>query len=475
MINNEASWIDQLSATIAPERVSVDGASLETHSYDWWPVAIKWRQQGKRPFAPQAVVRPHSIEEISQVLRWASERGIPVTPWGAGSSVTGAPLATTGGISLDLSALNRTLVLDETNLLVKVQAGKMGHHLEAELNERGYTLNHSPQSLDRSTVGGWVATRATGQFSSRWGGIEDLVVALAVVLSSGVTVESVFAPRASLGPDLRQLFIGAEGTMGVVVEVTLKIFPIASDRIFETPRFPTVGAGLQAMRNIMRVGLRPFLLRLYDEDESRYAMRDATFRGCAMFIGTEGLELIAQAEQKACLEICLAEGAELLGPDAAIGWMGRRFDFATVENLLAEPGGVAETIEVAHFWDGIEPTYQALKEALAPLADQVLGHFSHAYPQGTSLYVILLGRADDAAAAETRLTQIWQVAMEVALHEGAAISHHHGVGLARLPYIQRNLGSGIEVLGRIKTALDPAGIMSPGKLGLLDRHGQAPF
>ena len=153
--------------------------------------------------------------------------------------------------------------------------------------------------------------------------------------------------------------------------------------------------------------------------------------------------------------------------------MGRRFDFSTVENLLAEPGGVAETIEVAHFWDGIEPTYRALKKALSPLADQVLGHFSHAYPQGTSLYIILLGRAPDAGAAEARLTQIWRVAMEVALSEGAAISHHHGVGLARLPYIRRNLGSSMEVLERVKTALDPAGIMSPGKLDLPDRHGQA--
>ena len=478
MTDDEASWIDQLSAVIAPDRITVNGADLDAHSYDWWPVAVKWRRQGKRPFAPEAVVRPHTIDEVSRVLRWASERGIPVTPWGAGSSVTGAPLAMTGGISLDLLALNRLLVLDETNLLVKVQAGTMGHHLEAELNERGYTLNHSPQSLDRSTVGGWVATRATGQFSSRWGGIEDLLVALTVVLPTGETVASILAPRASLGPDLCQLFIGAEGTLGVVVEVTLKIFPTAPARVFDTLRFPTVAAGLQAMRKIMRAGLRPFLLRFYDEDESRYAVRDAAysahFAGCAMFLGSEGLEPVARAEQTACLEICLAEGAELLGPDAALGWMGRRFDFSTVENLLAEPGGVAETIEVAHFWDSIEPTYRALKEALAPLADHVLCHFSHTYPQGTSLYVILLGHTDDDAAAEAGLERIWAVAMEVALGEGAAISHHHGVGLARLPYLHRNLGSGMKVLERIKTALDPAGIMSPGKLGLPKPSQQAP-
>ena len=474
-MNTEASWFDELCAVITADRVTRNDADLATHSYDCWPVAVKWRQQGKRPYAPAAVVRPRATDEVSRVLHWASERGVPVTPWGAGSAVTGSPLALTGGISLDLSALNRVLVLDETNLLVKVQAGTMGHHLEAELNARGYTLNHSPQSLDRSTAGGWVATRATGQFSSRWGGIEDLLVALTVVLPTGEVVETVFTPRAALGPDLRQLFIGAEGTLGVVTEVTLKIFPMAPARIFETLCFSTVTAGLQAMRKIMRAGLRPFLLRFYDEDESLYAVRDATFTGCAMFLGCEGLESVARAEQDACLLICLAEGAELRGPDAAIGWMGRRFDFSTVENLLAEPGGLAETVEVAHFWDGIEPTYRALKAALAPLADHVLGHFSHAYPQGTSLYVILLGQTDDAAAAEMRLERIWEVAMEIALREGAAISHHHGVGLARLPYIRRELGSGMVVLERIKKAIDPAGIMSPGKLGLPDHHGQAPF
>ena len=469
MSDNQPSWLDQLATAIAPERITTSGADLDAHSYDWWPMAVKWRQQGKRPYSPEAIVRPLSVGEISQVMRWASEHAVPVTPWGAGSSVTGAPLPMTGGISLDLSALNRILALDETNLMVKVQAGVMGHRLEAVLNERGYTLNHSPQSLDRSTVGGWVATRATGQFSSRWGGIEDLVVALTVVLPSGEIVESLFAPRASVGPDLCQLFFGAEGTLGVVVEVTLKIFPMAPAQLFDSLRFTTVTSGLQAMRGMMRAGLRPFLLRFYDEDESRHAVRDAEFSGCIMFLGCEGVESVAQAEQAACLEICRAAGAESLGPAAALGWMRRRFDFSTVENLLAEPGGVAETIEVAHFWDGIEPTYRSLKEALTPLADQVLCHFSHAYPQGTSLYAILLGKAEDDAAAEAQLRQIWSVAMETALREGAAISHHHGVGLARLGHIERNLGSGMQLLVCLKSALDPTGIMNPGKLGLSGR------
>jgi alkyldihydroxyacetonephosphate synthase len=146
--------------------------------------------------------------------------------------------------------------------------------------------------------------------------------------------------------------------------------------------------------------------------------------------------------------------------------MDRRFDFSAVENLLATAGGLAETIEVAHFWDQILETYLALKGALTPYADEVLGHFSHVYPQGTSLYLILLGRAEDDAAAEARLRTIWEVAMKVALERGAAISHHHGIGLARLPYIEEALGTGMLALRRVKAALDPEDVMNPGKLGL---------
>jgi alkyldihydroxyacetonephosphate synthase len=455
----------ELEAIVGHANVRTDTEDLDQHSYDAWPVAVKWKGQGKQPYRPQAVVRPGSAQQISGVLRWASQHKIPVTPWGLGSSVTGAPLPLHSGISLDLSGMSRILALDETDLLVKVQAGKLGSELEDELNQHGYTLNHSPQSLDRSTVGGWISTRATGQFSSRWGGIEDLALSLTVALPNGDIVETLQAPRGAVGPDLRHAFIGAEGALGVVVDVTLKIFPLPERRIFQTLAFESVAAGLEAMRGMLRAGLRPFLLRFYDPDEARHALLDPHFSGCAMFLGCEGLSGMAQAEYQACLELCAGHGGQALGPELALAWMERRFDFSTVENRLAQPGGLAETIEVAHFWDGILETYQALKEGLAPYAEEVLGHFSHAYPQGTSLYMILLGQAADDAQAETRLLQVWQTAMQIALEKGAVISHHHGIGIARLPYLRPQLGSAMQVLERIKQALDPVGIMNPGKLG----------
>ncbi len=462
----ELNWITDLQDLLGSESVITDEDVITTHSYDAWPVTAKWRSQGKRPFAPDVVIEARSVEQVSKILQWANENNIPVTPWGGGSSVTGQPLATKGGIMLDASSMDRVIALDEESLLVKVEAGIFGHKLEAHLNIRGYTLNHSPQSLDRSTVGGWIATRAMGQFSSRYGGIEDLVVAYTVVLANGEIVETVNAPRAAVGPDLRHIFMGAEGTMGVITDVTLKIFPVSDFRLLEAVTFDSLEAGVTVMRQLMRQELRPFLVRFYDVDEGRHTMQDSSFDKCVMFLGFEGGESIALAEYTAAMDLCAEAGGQKIGSAPVEAWMDRRYDFSTVENLLAESGGLAETIEIAHFWHGILDTYHELKEALSPYADEVLGHFSHVYPQGTSLYIILLGRVADDAVAEQLLLKVWDTAMQICLKNGAVISHHHGAGLARSPFVREALGSSYTVLQRIKDALDPTGIMNPGKLGL---------
>jgi alkyldihydroxyacetonephosphate synthase len=272
------------------------------------------------------------------------------------------------------------------------------------------------------------------------------------------------APRAAVGLDVQQLFIGAEGTLGVVAEVTLRIFRQSPYRRFQAVRFANLDAGVAVMRAIMQAGLHPFLVRFYDEDEARHAVRDSSFSHCVMFLGFEGIQSVADAEYAAAIDICDHAGGVPIGALPVKQWMERRFDFSTVENLLAQPGGLAETIEVAHFWDGIIPTYRAMKAALRPLADEVLGHFSHVYTHGTSLYIILLGQVEDDARAEDRIFRIWEVAMSTALMNNAAISHHHGVGIARLPYFERDLGTNVKVWQRVKAALDPNGIMSPGKL-----------
>lgn len=455
---------DELKQVIAPECMSRDPDDLAIHSCDWWPAAIKRRQQDKMPMRPDVVVRPRNQDEVSRLLAWANQEGVAVTPWGAGSAVTGAGLATQGGISLDLSAMNRTLCIDSIDHLVRVEAGKIGSQLEQELNDKGFTLNHSPQSLNRSTVGGWLSTRSSGQFSSRWGNIEDLCVSFTVVLPNGEVLTMPQAPRAAVGPEIRHLFIGAEGTLGVITDVCLKVFPQSDTRLYESIQFSELHQGISGVRQIMQSGLRPFLVRLYDADESKHAMANEYFDDCVLFVGCEGINSVATAEMNAVVDICLQNGGEAIGPEPAASWMARRFDFSTFERVLDLPGGIAETVEVSHFWSEVEQTYHDMKAALHPFVDQVLCHFSHAYPQGTSLYLILFGQAADDRAAEKAMLHIWEAAMEVALRNGAAISHHHGIGYVRRKYIAPYLGNGYELIQQLKETIDPNGIMNPGKL-----------
>lgn len=459
-------WVARLREAFGIATVLNDEETLLAHSYDAWPLCAKWKNTDKCPYSPDVVIKADSAAQISAILKWANEHKVPVTPWGGGSSVTGQPLPTEGGIVLDLTAMDKLLALNEYSLTVKVQAGMFGDRLERELNTRGYTLNHSPQSLDRSTVGGWVSTRAMGQLSSRYGGIEDLTVTFTVVLPTGEIVELLNTPRGALGPDLRHVFMGAEGCMGLITDVTLRVFPLPQARILEAVTFASVADGVTAMRLIMRAGLRPALVRFYDRDEAKHAMRDISFDSCVMFLGFEAIETVAQAEYTAAMNICTGCGGRRIGPEAVEAWRQRRYDFSTVEDLLAKPGGLAETIEVAHFWHGIMDTYTALKKALTPYAAEVLGHFSHVYDQGTSLYIILLGQDESDEVAESKLLEIWDVAMRTCLQHGACIAHHHGSGLARVPYVRPALGTGLQVLGKMKAALDPNGIMNPGKLGL---------
>ena len=457
---------DSLVELLGADRVLDDEEARSTYAYDVWPVATKWRNQEKTPLRPDVVVRPQTIEEIRDTLRWATEHNIAITPWGAGSSVTGASLPLDGGVTLDMGHFNNTLSINSHNLTVTVEAGRMGDELEAELNELGYTLNHSPQSLDRSTAGGWISTRATGQFSSRWGGIENLMVGFKVMLPDGTLLDFATGPRMAVGPDLRHVFMGAEGTMGIITEVTLQIFHQSRSRIYETLALESIADGLAIMREIMQRGLRPFLVRFYNVDESRHAMQDKAFNQCAMFLGFEGEPPIAEAEYNAAKSIWEAYTTQALGPDPVERWMARRFDFSMVEGILNRPGGMVETIEIAHYWDGIHETYDRLIAELSPLADEMLAHFSHVYPQGTSLYMIPVGQCADDAEAEALLLHIWKRTMEICLETGAVISHHHGAGIARKDFVADALGNSMAVLERLKAGIDPNNVLCPGKLGL---------
>jgi alkyldihydroxyacetonephosphate synthase len=431
---------------------------------DAWPVAIKRIAAGSPMVMPTAVAFPQSTAEVARLVAWAAGRHVAVIPWGGGSSVTGAPLATKDAMIIDMRGLNKVLDIDIEDGRVAVQAGVLGGDLERALAERGLTTWFSPQSLDRSTVGGWIATRATGQLSSRWKGIEEAVLSLTVVLAGGRIVHVGTPPRGAVGFDLVNLFIGSEGALGIITEARLRVYPLTELHGLSAFALPNLRAGIDVLRAVMRAELRPAILRLYDSDEGRHLTVDQPPPPAVLLAAFGGHRDVAATERHVTTEIVTRCGGLDIGPRPTEAWVAGRYDFSRIESILAKPGGYAETIEVSHGWREIFPTYELMKRKLAPLAAEVLGHFSHTYSDGTSLYLILTGSAADDAEAVRRLEAIWQVAMATALHCGAVISHHHGVGRARQPYLADQLGEAVHLLGAVKSALDPETILHPESL-----------
>jgi alkyldihydroxyacetonephosphate synthase len=429
---------------------------------DSWPLGIMRRRAG-RPGEP-VTVRPDSYLAVATLLRESSRSGSVVVPMGGLSAMTGAVELRAGQVGLDLGALDRVLEIDEHNLLARVQAGVNGLELERTLNARGLTLGHYPSSLPVATVGGLVATRSSGQLSTLYGSIEDLVQGLTVCLPDGTIAEALPGPRSAVGPALQQLFVGSEGGLGVVLEAVLRVSRSPAATLGRGYDFADLGQGLEAMREIMQRGIRPLVLRLYDAEDTAFQASDAD--GCLLVVGTAGEPEVAAAAMAVVEARCAATGGRDLDEGPFRRWRDRRFHLSR-ERLLEtlEPAGsFVDTIEVAAAWDRLPALHAEVKAVLG--AEGVgLCHFSHAYPQGCCAYFTFAGSADSEGAAEAAYRRCWSGTMEACFRHSATSSHHHGVGQVRAPWVQREMGEWWQLWERVRSAIDPKGIMNPNAVG----------
>ena len=460
----------QLAELIGEHRVSTDPADLARHSHDLSAGALLALRAGDRPESPLCVVRPGSSAQVAEIVAWANRKRTPIVPFGGGSDVLGG-IRPAGAIVLDMRGLNEIVAFDEQSRLVTVQAGVLGPELTDALASRGYMLGHEPQSIALSTVGGWVSTRATGQLSARYGGIEDLIAGFEVVLPNGSLVRSKIVPRRAAGPDVAGLLIGAEGALGVVTEVTLKVTPIPdpSERVDVCVRFEHMAEGVAACRALAQSDLRPTLVRLYDAEDATIFLRSHPDEapGPLLLLSFDGEDSAARAKDA----IELTGG--VTGNDALVAhwWTHRNAAVDEYLRLMAGDGilgphALVDTIEVAGTWSVLRALYHALKDALRDQADLVGCHLSHVYPDGACLYFTLASAcADDAAAAKVH-ARWWEIAMPTCLGAGGTISHHHGIGRVKAPWLAAELEGFFDVLVAVKRALDPNNIMNPGVLGL---------
>jgi alkyldihydroxyacetonephosphate synthase len=457
--------LDQLALECAVERTP---EAVATASRDWWPLAMIWDDDGTAITPAAAVAAPTSNEQVEVVARLCNEARVPLTVAAGRSGVCGASMPVHGGVVLDLTALDGIVAVDDTSLVLDVRAGTFGTPLEATLRaEHGVTLGHWPQSIDLSTVGGWLACRSAGQLSTRYGKIEDMVLGLDVVLADGRTVHTGGAPRAAVGPDLTQLFVGSEGTLGIITGARLRVHPTPVGEVRAAYRFDTFVDGLDACRRILRRGATPAVLRLYDpvEADRHFGTAEAT-----LLVLDEGDPALLDGVLRVVHEEC----ADTVADDPALldTWLEKRNDVSALHHYI-DQGAVVDTMEIAARWSTLPAVYDAVLGALREFDDLVAAsaHLSHAYTDGGCLY-FTFGGFPPKEQREDFYRRTWDAAMEATVTQGAALSHHHGIGLNRARYARAALGTGHDVLAAAKAALDPVGILNPGKLGLPSPWGE---
>ncbi len=472
-----ASTMDRLAS--ACSEVSTEPVELGAAALDWWPISIRWTLDALVPSRPAVIARPHSAGEVAAVLDICNREHLPVTASAGRSGVCGASIPLFGGVVLDTTALSGLAEVDEASLTAVAAPGIFGPELEEGLRLEGYTLGHFPQSFDISTLGGWLACRSAGQYSTRYGKIEDMVRSLEVALADGSLIRTApKAPRSATGPDLTQLFVGSEGTLGIITEATLVVHPVPTTELRRAWLFPSFAAGVEAARLILRRGATPAVLRLYDPAES--VMHFGIEGGAVMILLDEAEEGLALWTVGAAAEEAARLGAGDLGDAVVAKWLEKRNDVSALAAFYRS-GLVVDTIEVAAPWSALPGLYTRCCEALLSV-DGTLhasAHLSHSYPDGGCVYMTFAGKPDSetggSTAAELYYNSAWDAVMSTLQASGGAISHHHGIGIHRGPHLRRSMGPAWKVLRLIKDSLDPAGILNPGKLGMASHLGETPW
>ncbi len=449
------------------DRVLTDADTLDAHRRDYWALAEIRDLLGRGAPRPRAVVRAISTEDVAQTLRICRAERTSVIPFGGASGVCGAIEANPNSIVLSTRGLNGLVRLNDQNLTATFRAGTLGIEAENRVRQGGLTIGHWPQSVEVSTVGGWVATRAAGQYSTAYGSIEDILLALEVVLPDGSVLRTRETPRAAAGPDLRQIFMGSEGTLGVITEVTFSLRPLPEASRGQAFHFASFEAGIEAVRRLMRVGWRPPVIRMYDANESQRSFRDWCPEGRnLMLLLHEGPASAVNAQIDAVAALTVTGGGEQTDATCVDNWLEHRNKVPSFREMN-ERGLVVDTIEVACTWDLVPRLYDEVTRSLREVPGIIVAsaHSSHSYRSGTNLYFTFAARVEERERMPEVYRECWERTMRACVAVGAGIAHHHGIGRVRRSRLVDEVGdTGVALLRKLKRALDPDGLLNPGAL-----------
>ncbi|MBR6791242.1 MAG: FAD-binding oxidoreductase [Oscillospiraceae bacterium] len=465
MIQNE------LEDAVGRANCSTREADKIIHGIDYFWLSRMWADRGMTPPEADIIVCPKNAQEVSNVLKIANYYKMPVTTWGGGGGTQGGALPLAGGIVLDTKRMNEITEFNTDSMYMESGTGAIHTHLEWYANERGYATMHYPSSQNCSTLGGFLAHRGIGVVSTKYGKIDDMCLSMEVVLPNGDIINTSPVPKHAAGPDLNQIFIGSEGTLGVITKAQMRIYEEPECRWFRAFLFKDLTSAFAAGKELL-TKIKPSVMRLYDEAETVSLIKKIVGverKGAFMNLALEGMKDIVAVEQKVLFDIFNKYGAEDLGSEYGEKWWKEKITFFYPGHMMDIPQ-MFGTMDSIATYSNIEKIYWAMKEAIEtnfPMA-KFIAHFSHWYEWGAMIYdrFIVDNPPQDPHEALRLHNNIWYTGVRAALANGGVVNDHHGVGVKLGKLMREQYGPAMQVMTAIKKELDPNGIMNPFKLGL---------
>jgi len=489
------AFLAELGAIVGTENAIVDDELRLVHTYGKSIRDLLRIRASELPRMPDVVLYPADEAEVAAVVSAAVAANAVIIPFGGGSNISGSLEPHRGEarvvISLDLGRLNRVVSIDEGSGIARIQAGAQGPFIEEQLNARGWTMGHFPDSFTHSTLGGWVATRSSGMQSDKYGDIADIARGLRMVRPAGI-VDIRPVPSASTGPSVREMILGSEGRLGVITEVTVQVHRTPEVREINGYLFPNWEAGIAAMHEISESDARPTVTRVSDARESGFSfatgkaktgfdpqkvlMSFLKARGWDLeginlsFIGFEGSASHVAYEKKIVAKIVKKHGGLGVGKGPGVLYDQKKFDTPYLRDFLLDRGAAADVSETAAPWSRLNEIHDAVYAAANEAYEQIgtpgwiMSHLSHSYHSGACLYfTFAFVHGGENAIAQYDVVK--KAIQQAFVDHGGTISHHHGVGREHAPWLEQDISTeGVALMSGLFTSADPKKNFNPDKV-----------
>lgn len=487
-----------LRSAVGDHHVITDDMDRVVHTYGKGMRDLVWVRAGHLPRIPDVVVYPANEAEVQAVVDLTVASDAVLIPFGGGSNISGSLTPSEHEdrtiVSLDMGRMNQVLEIDEGSGLARIQAGGLGPDIEAQLNPRGWTMGHQPDSFKHSTLGGWIATRSSGMQSDRYGDISDITRGMRVVQPGKVLVLRPL-PSTSTGPSVREMILGSEGRLGVITEAWVNVHRLPENREVIAYLFPNWAAGLGAMRDISTSDAAPSITRVSDANETGFSLatrKESTSlsskvgpllfdllekRGwdlekvCISYIGYEGGSAKVRADKGIVGKTIAKHGGIKLGKGPGALYDQKKFDTPYIRDFLLDRGAVGDVSETAAPWERLGEVYhrtiRAANGAFAEIGVKgyIMCHLSHSYHSGACLYFTFGFPPNPDGDFLTQYDVVKTAIQQAFIDGGGTLSHHHGVGTDHAPWMEQDISvAGVDQMVGLLKAVDPSRNLNPGTL-----------